>query len=110
MPSQRWVVGIAADAATTYGRAIVRGILRYANARREWLIHQEPRAHSGISVRWPECDGAIFAGVAPHVVEQVRQRSRHMVSCSGVTDPATMPVVCADSNAIGRVAAEHLLD
>ncbi|MDB5327087.1 MAG: xylR 1 [Phycisphaerales bacterium] len=93
-----------------YGRLIIRGIHRYANARREWLLHEELRPGTVDFKRWPRCDGAIFAGLTTVAFKALAKRTKHLVSCSSSTDPAAMPVVSADNYAIGRLAAEHLLD
>lgn len=112
MPARkrRPLVGIAVDAAMNFGRAVMRGVMRYANVRRRWLLHEELRANSLALENWPECDGAVVGGASAAVMEFIRQRSRFVVSCSGATDPREMPVVCADSYAVGRLAAEHLLE
>lgn len=107
---QRFVVGVAVEAMNNYGRLILRGIHRYANARREWLLHEELRPVIADFARWPKCDGVIFAGLTAPMVKKLAKRSRHIVSCSSTADPESMPIVSADNFAIGRLAAEHLLD
>ena len=107
---KRFVVGVAVDSVNNYGRLILRGIHRYANARREWLLHEEMRPATIDFSRWPKCDGAIFAGLVSKSAARLCRKSRFAVSCSSTTDPGLMPVVSADNQAIGRMAAEHLLD
>jgi LacI family transcriptional regulator len=107
---ERSVVGIAVNGMTNYGRAIVRGVARYANPRHEWLLHEDLRLRNPERHVWPQCDGAIIGGITPEFLKAVRQRTRHIVGCSGNHDPREFPVVCADSSAIGRMAAEHLME
>jgi LacI family transcriptional regulator len=107
---QRPLVGIAFDGVTNYGRALMRGVMRFANMQRRWLIHEELR-HIFDSVRgWPACDGSIIGGSIPSVFDHIMRRSRHVIHCSGSGDPARTPVVCLDDAAVGAMAAEHLLD
>ncbi len=110
MADKRLIVGVAVNGMTNYGRAILRGVARYSNTRHEWLLHEDLRLRNPERHPWPECDGAIVAGVNAQFLKAVRLRSRHIVSCSGSHDPKQFPVVCADSVAIGRIAAEHLME
>ncbi|HSU65765.1 MAG TPA: DNA-binding transcriptional regulator [Tepidisphaeraceae bacterium] len=110
MNRRRALVGVAVDAAMGFGRDVLRGAVRYANARRKWLLHEEIRACGPLVENWPECDGAIVGISSPSLLEQIRRGSRHIVSCSGNADPGQMPVVCIDDEAVGRVAADHLIN
>ena len=107
---RRFTVGIAVEAMNNYGRLILRGIHRYSNARREWLLHEELRPSGADFKMWPKVDGSIFAGLEPPAARMLANRSRFIVSCSSAFDPKKMPIVSADNEAIGRMAAEHLLD
>jgi LacI family transcriptional regulator len=103
------MVGIAVDAAMGHGRSILRGAMRYANVRRRWLIHEELRITGAALEEWPPCDGVLMAVANCPLADQIRERFRHVVSCSGGTDPAQTPVVRSDDVAIGHLAAEHLI-
>ncbi len=107
---KRPLVGIGTDTTMKFGRELMRGVLRYANARRHWLVHEEMRVNQPTLPNWPQCDGAILAGAEPEVLALIRRQCRHLVICSGNYNPADQPIVCADSAAIGRMAAEHLAD
>lgn len=110
MDRRRPLVGVAVDAAMGFGRDVLRGAMRYANARHRWMLHEELRAFGPKLEDWPHCDGAVIAVSMPAVVEQVRAGSGHVVSCSGNADPRSMPVVCIDDEAVGRMAADHLIN
>jgi LacI family transcriptional regulator len=110
MVGKRLIVGVAVNGLTNYGRAILRGVARYANARHGWLLHEDLRLRNPDRHPWPECDGAIIGGLKAKLTDAVCQRTQHIVSCSGNNDPKQFPIVCADSVAIGRIAAEHLIE
>ncbi|MGN6625659.1 MAG: AraC family transcriptional regulator [Tepidisphaeraceae bacterium] len=106
----RPVIGIAVDAASAYGRGIMRGIMQYANAQRRWEIYSmlrgtlDERPHA-----WPRCNGAICAGVQRETLDSIRGHSRHCIICSGSAIHAgERHVVCLDDVATGVMAAEHL--
>ena len=107
---KRPLVGIAVDATMGHGRSILRGAMRYANASRRWLIHEELRMTGAEIDGWPDCDGVLIAASKCPLSDQVRRQCRHVVNCSGGADPAEMPVIRSDDVAIGRLAAEHLVD
>lgn len=107
----RWTVGILADGVTGYGRAVMRGVMRYANLQRRWVIHEELRHLFQIPPHWPQCDGVIIAGIGGGpAFEHAIEHSRVCIHCSGSADPTISPVVCVDDIAVGAMAAEHLLD
>lgn len=102
-------IGIAVDGVTGYGRAVLRGVLRYANLQRKWLIHKDMWARRDSAVEWPRCDGTIIAGVEFPVHQEIVAASRYAVTCSGSYDPNQIPVVALDDDATGHLAADHLL-
>jgi LacI family transcriptional regulator len=109
--SSRPLVGLVVDGITGYGKDIMRGVMRYANLQRRWLIHEELRyVFQGGLRDWPACDGAILAGVTSSIVDFVHERCRNVVFCSGGSNPHDLPVVCLDDQAAGVMAAEHLID
>jgi LacI family transcriptional regulator len=110
LSQKRPLVGIAVDGITGFGRAVMRGAMRYGNARRGWLFHEELRFSANLRRGWPRCDGAIAGGASRQALEYIRSRSRHIVHCSGNGDPSLNPVVCLDDVAAGEVAARHLID
>src|SRR5271154_3534444 len=79
--ADRPLVGIAVDGTTGYGRGVMRGVMRYANLQRRWLIHEQMRGDT--KKEWPQCDGAIIAGLSRNSYDKVVDRSRHVVHCSG---------------------------
>ena len=104
------LVGVVVDAASSYGRQLLRGVLSYANLQRRWRLHEELRPRQEALDHWPHCDGAIFGGGGMRVFDHVRQRSRCTISCSGAADPQLSPVVSLDDPAAGELAAQHLIE
>lgn len=98
------------DGVTGYGRAIMRGAMQYANAQRNWLIHEDLRTVQGPFKSWPQCDGAIVGGVSTEAFQHIVTTTPHVVFCSSSGNPAVSPIVCLDDVAAGEMAAQHLLD
>lgn len=103
------VVGLAVETATSYGREILQGFMRYANALRQWVFLEDFHGYLKDPKEWPLCDGVLIAGRPAGFVEQFCGHAPHIVSCSAGTDPRLVPVVCMDDEAVGRLAADHLI-
>ena len=84
--------------------------MEYVNLRRSWLVYADFRQDDPLMKKWPRCDGAVVAGIGQPLLERIARQIKHVVSCGTGTDPAVMPVVCADAAASGAMAAEHLID
>src|SRR5947209_20349361 len=107
------LVGLAVEGVTVYGRSILRGVMRYANLQRRWVLHEDLWRVSQTLTHWPQCDGAVIAGVEWEAFDYVQARSRYAVTCSGsarVMRPGMMPVITLDDDAAGAMAAKHLID
>ncbi len=103
-------MGVVVDPASVYGRAILRGVMRYANLQRRWVLHEDLWRATETLRHFPRCDGAILAGVGQETVSFVQDRCRHTIYCSGGANPAITPMVALDDHAAGRLAAQHLMD
>ncbi|HYO10248.1 MAG TPA: substrate-binding domain-containing protein [Tepidisphaeraceae bacterium] len=104
------LVGVVIDGVSSYGRGVLRGVMRYANLQRRWLLHEDLWRATESLRHFPECDGAIIAGAGGGTFDFIRQRCRHVIYCSGAADPAICPVVSLDDNAAGVMSAHHLMD
>lgn len=107
---KRPFVGVVVDCANTFGRAILRGVTRYANLQRRWVLFKDMQRVLDVNSPWPAFDGAIFAGVPWEVVMHGVKRCKHVVHISGGGDPTMCPVVALDDVVAGRQAAQHLID
>jgi LacI family transcriptional regulator len=98
------------DGASSYGRGVLRGVMRYANLQRRWELHADLGRSADMTELWPDADGAIVAGAMRAVFDHIRARARHVVFCSGAGDPTETPVVALDDEAAGAMAAQHFMD
>ena len=101
-------VAVITDLSLGSGRDVMRGVTRYANLRRKWALCFDLHSKTPLD-HLPECDGAIVADNDQALFERVAARSRHVVRCSSLGEPAACPVVQIDDEAAGAMAAEHLL-
>lgn len=108
--AQRLNIGIVVDGIAEYGRGVMRGVMQYANERRNWMIHEELRRVGLEEINWPKCDGAIVAGSAPMVLSGLIKKIPHVVHCSSSGDPTKTMIVCLDDIVTGQMAAEHLMN
>lgn len=106
---KRRLVGIASESFSHFGRSVIRGVLQYANLQRDWEIYRDV-VQVTTDLEWPTCDGTVVGGLRPGLHDSIRRHCRHLVSCSGFTDPDESPVVTLDDGAAGAMAAEHLLE
>jgi LacI family transcriptional regulator len=102
-------VGVVVDGVSSYGRAVLRGVMRYANLQRRWELHEDIWRAAEYEGYFPKCDGAILAGAGSTVFKNVRKKCRHVIVCSGSADPKITPVVALDDEAAGAMAAQHLI-
>ncbi|MGN6505342.1 MAG: substrate-binding domain-containing protein [Tepidisphaeraceae bacterium] len=109
-PLNRPLIGVAVDAAMGHGRSILRGVMRHANIRRSWLIHEELRITNEALDAWPACDGVILAAGDCPLFDQIAAVAPELISCAGGGDPARAWVIRSDDHAVGRMGAEHLLE
>ena len=103
-------VGLFVDGVSSYGCGVLRGVTDYANLQRRWRLHPELWPIEDRLASLPDCDGAIVAGQPRPVLQWALQHVRHVINCSGAGDPALTPVVSVDNEAVGALAAEHLLE
>jgi len=108
--STRPKVGVIVDCTDTFGRAILRGVTRYANLQRRWHLYKDIAHALDAYKEWGNLDGGIFAGVPATSIPEQRKHCKHIVYCSGSGDPRSSPVVALDDRAAGAQAAEHLID
>lgn len=103
-------IGIGVEASTAFGRQIMRGVMRYANIHRRWVLAEEFHIHSTDPNSWPHCDGAIITEGKSDRIMAMQSRCGIIISCSGGAFVPGVPSVAVDDFAIGRTAAEHLLE
>jgi LacI family transcriptional regulator len=101
------------ETAGAYGRYLLEGISRYQRTNRPWSIFLERREIDSVRPRWLETwrgDGILARWSSPDVVEQLHEIAPAIVDLSGRRSPFGVRRIHCDDHAIGRLAAEHLLE
>lgn len=103
------LVCIVANSTFAYGRDTLFGALKYANIRKNWVIHEDLWNARNDDIQIPRCDGAVVAGLSPGALEKVHEQSRFVINCSSSKQVTPCPTVALRDDMIGLTAAEHLL-
>ena len=104
-------IGVLVDMIVRLGREVAAGVASYGHLA-DWELLTQPiwrvtdRTLSGLF----DADGIIFSAYGPDIVEQALLRKMPVVNVSNMLVSYPMPSVLVDSAAIGRLAAEHLMD
>lgn len=104
-------VAIIPDFARRYDREVVRGISRYVQETGRWhlYVHEDPR-HKITQLKQWRGDGVIANTDDPKVLETVKQMQVPVIGFGGgVRDPDIF-FLSTDNDAIGRIAADHLIE
>jgi LacI family transcriptional regulator len=108
-PTKRRRVALIIETSGAPWRGILSGIGRYMREHRPWLIHHHDlRRHTWDWLNNWEGDGIIARFISREHANAVRKRGLPIVDVLG-TRPE-LPLVHIDDGAIGRLAAEHLMD
>jgi LacI family transcriptional regulator len=113
--TKRRQVAVILDSARPYHRKILLGIGAYAREKADWSLYLEdqPRERLPDLESWSG-DGIIFTFADRHVVRTVTRLGLPRVGIEGGTmcrDSALgVPYFATDNEAIGRLAAEHLIE
>ncbi len=110
LSKHRPLVGLIVDCTDTYGRSLFRGVMRYANLQRRWLLFKDYRHISKLDGQWPPLDGAVIGGTPKEVFDQAQKTTSNIVQCSGGGDPTVCPVVSIDNYLVGQLGADHLME
>ena len=107
-------VVVLIESTRAYGRRILRGIADYVRENGPWLVHVEPRALDDAAPGWLadwKGDGIIARLTDSKSAELVRKAGVPVVNLKSGNDSLLGPVdVKCDRKAVGRMAAEHLLE
>jgi LacI family transcriptional regulator len=112
MPANRRVALIV-ESSSAYGRALLRGIIRYMRAHEEWSVFFEERALTSELPAWLETwrgDGIIARSMNRWLVETVARTGVPLVNLFDRDRVPGVPTICSDQNLIGRIAAQHLIE
>ncbi|HZW33940.1 MAG TPA: DNA-binding transcriptional regulator [Isosphaeraceae bacterium] len=106
-------VALLIETSTIVGRRLLQGITRYLRSHRSWSIFLEQREVDTVRPDWLRTwrgDGVISRWSSPYVVQALRERHLAAVDLSNRRPAFGLPRINPDDQAIGRLAAEHLLE
>jgi LacI family transcriptional regulator len=101
------------ETSTVYGRNLLQGITRYLRSHRSWSIFLEQSEVDTAPPGWLHTwrgNGVISRWSSPRVVESLIRPALAAVDLSDRRPPFGLPRLNSDDRAIGRLAAEHLLE
>lgn len=107
-------VALIIESKRAYGRRILDGIASYMREIEPWEIFIEPRALHDPAPRWLfswQGDGIIARIMDDKVLTKIKERGIPLVNIKGtLTDADNVPDFSIDRFAIGKMAAEHLIE
>ncbi len=107
-------IALLIEPSTSYGRGILRGVARFARGRRDWAFEFEHAAGSAEMLRHfrslAGIDGVIARRLSEGLLEQIARDDVPAVRVGAETPEDDLPLAASDNHAIGRLAAEHLLE
>ena len=110
---QRPRVALLIDMSNRHGRLIVQGVTRYLRSHRSWTLVLEQRSVNRDLHGWFDrvrFDGVISRWGGPAVAPLLRRIGGAVVNVSSRHPPCGFPRITTDDRAVGRLAAEHLLE
>lgn len=108
MAMRKIAVMVAQGSGHTSG--VMRGIAQYAVAHGPWEFTVQFPGLSLMAIREWKVDGVIVPVRSGEYSHVLRGRAFKVVNCSGMLKDAGVPTVRVNDAAVGRLAAEHLLE
>lgn len=112
-PPSRPRVALIVETSVIYGREIHEGVAAYVHAHRPWSMFVEQRALGALPPRWltrREWDGIISRPTNPALAQAFRRMRVPVVDLNDLHADLRFPRIRSDNEAIGRLAATHLID
>ncbi len=106
-------VALIVETSVVYGRQILHGVARYLRAHGAWSIFLDERELLAAPPEWLldwDGDGVICRSTTPALAEALRERRLVVVDLNDRYGDLGFPHIGSDMPAIGRMAAEHLLE
>ena len=106
-------VAVLIETSRAYGRGLLRGVQRYNRERANWSTYFEPHGLGDPPPPWLKAwrgNGILARVDNRRLAEAVRQAGVPVVNLRGALPDLPFPFIGADNRAVGRLAAEHLLD
>jgi LacI family transcriptional regulator len=106
-------VALIIETSSVYGRDLLSGIVRFMRMHDEWSVFLEQRDLWKKPPAWLNewrGDGIISRATTPKLLEAVARTGVPLVEVTDRRGDSDLPQVRSDDAAIGRMAAEHLLE
>jgi LacI family transcriptional regulator len=106
-------VALLIETSLASGRDILRGIARYVRENAPWSLYHEAHGLTESVPPWLKRwrgDGIIARIQTPAMAEAIAATGIPAVDVLGIVPHLPFPLVHVDNRAIGRLAAEHLLE
>ena len=106
-------VALIVETSTAYGRRVLHGITHYVRSHQPWSVFLEQRALTTKPPEWIEGwrgDGVISRATNAVLAEALVRSNVPVVDLTDRYDDKGFPLILSDDSAIGRLAAEHLLE
>ncbi len=105
-------VALLIESSRSYGRELLMGIAKYVRIHGPWSVEFEEGDPGEHFPKWFDrwkWDGIIARVSTPSMAEVIRRTGVPVVDLSGSLRDARFPQIRSDEDAVGRMAAEHLL-
>jgi LacI family transcriptional regulator len=104
-------IGLVFDRSLDYCRGVLRGVKRFAQTRPQWTFAVVAPVAPELKILTGLRPAGMIAHVfSRHLADLLRQVRKPIVNVSSVLPRLSLPTVQIDNAAIGRLAAEHLLE
>jgi len=105
-PAPRVLLLISPEKA--YGRDVLEGIIQHNELHERWQLRLGPRRATGLRAALQGVDGVIAEARHRRLLETLSSFRSPVVIVTGEFRPGRLPMVVADNEASGRLAANHL--
>jgi LacI family transcriptional regulator len=112
-PYERPHVLLMVETSIAYGRGILSGVTRWLKAHRGWSLYLEQHALGAAPPAWLadwRGDGVICRVTDPGVATVLRRGGMPVIDLNDQHDDLGFVHIWSDHRAIGRMAADHLID
>lgn len=106
-------VALLIESSRSYGRELLMGIAKYVRIHGPWSIEFEEGDPGEQLPKWFgrwKWDGIIARVTTPAMAEVLRRTGVPVIDLSGSLPESSFPQIRSDEAAVGRLAAEHLLE
>lgn len=106
-------VALIVETSSAYGRALLRGIIRFMRAHEEWSVFFQERALTSELPTWLESwhgDGIIARSMNRWLADTVAKTKVPLVNLFDRNRVPGIPTICSDQAVIGRWGAQHLIE